>query len=112
MNETGRVADDIVIFPEYLVYNLTRHTNVLWYIPAERKLTSYDMEVMGGEVITELGDFFKPCSPGNGGAIGKEFYCVKRGFGMGYLFKVSPIYHSAGKRDRCFYRTQPLTAYV
>ena len=88
-NQTGRVSNETDIFHNevgYFVYNQSYTTYTT------RKINDKNMEVKGGEVIGGLEDYFKPCFGQD--TLGNKFYCVYRGFGMGYLFKVGSIsYH-------------------
>ena len=58
-----------------------------------RKINNDDIAVRGGEVVDGSEGIYRSCFSTD---IKQEvFYCVYRGFGMGYLFKVGPTSFSS-----------------
>ncbi|KAL5248532.1 hypothetical protein ACHWQZ_G017650 [Mnemiopsis leidyi] len=84
-NKTGRVSKNTELIPDLAVYNISSRS---WSrYESTRKINEKNVGVMGGEQVEELGDFHQACHSRD--TLGTDFYCVYRGFGMGYLFRES-----------------------
>ena len=86
-NKTGRVSKNTELIPDLAVYNISSRS---WSrYESTRKINEKNVGVMGGEQVEELGDFHQAFHSRD--TLGTDFYCVYRGFGMGYLFRVSKL---------------------